>query len=94
MQLDQPRGRVAAEESAQNGRRLANQAKGLPENPRAVDVALRLGEVRVIEEIEELRANAEMKVFANIELLGNAQIGIEVAGPAILVPVLGGERVE
>src|SRR5271156_2451779 len=59
LQLDQPRGSIAAEERPENAGRRAYQTEGLPENA-ASNVVVREAEVRVVEEVEELETDSQL----------------------------------
>ena len=92
MQFDYPRRRVGAQASAVNGRRLTHGRGDLSELA-TVSIGIREGEVRMIEQIKEPRANGKLSAFPLRygEPLFKVEISVEITWATKLIPPLGSE---
>ncbi len=92
MQFDYSGRRVGAQTRAINGRRLTNGLGDLSELV-AVQVGVREGKVRMIEEIKEPCANGELSTLPLRYRKGllHVEVGVEVTWAAKLIATLGPE---
>src|SRR5277367_1992122 len=85
--LDQPRRSIAAQERTKNARWRVHLGHNFTKCA-AADVAHRVGEVRMVEQVEELESELERAALPvrNRKLLQHVEVGVEVARSAERAP--------